>query len=105
MKDFTKIFWNNGFISGRMISGSKTAYRNNHPDHEVIFNANIITDPEGKIWHGDIDYTLDKDNLKEIAKQLDRDLYILYEMDARFENENKSIEFYKSKAKFIIKKD
>lgn len=72
---------------GRMISGSKSGYRRVYPENFVIFNANLCTQKE-KIWYGDLDLTKDKDILSEIAKELNETLYVLYEMDARFENEN-----------------
>jgi|AACY02.5.fsa_nt_gi hypothetical protein len=72
---------------GRMISGSKSGYRNTNPKNFAIFNANICT-RAGKVWFGDIDLTLQKAKLQEIAQSLNETLYVLYEMDARFENEN-----------------
>jgi hypothetical protein len=41
----------------------------------------------GKIWHGDIDITLSSSKLEELAKALNQTVYVLYEMDARFNNE------------------
>jgi len=75
---------------GRMISGSKSGYHKNYPNHLVIFNANVCTD-KNKIWYGDLDLTLDKDKLSSLAVALDQDMYVLYEMDGRFENENSPI--------------
>ena len=69
----------------------------------VVFNANIITEPEGKVFYGDLDLTLDEEKLQLIAKEINRDLYILREMDGRFEHENDSIESLKSKAIKVIK--
>jgi hypothetical protein len=71
---------------GCMISGSKSGYRAAHPDNFAIFNANICTN-SGKIWFGDIDLTLKKEDLCELAKAHAETLYVLYEMDGRFENE------------------
>lgn len=73
---------------GRMISGSKTGYCRRRPVNLVAFNANICTKNE-KIWWGDIDITLDIDKLKKVSMKTGIDLYILYEMDGRFENEEK----------------
>jgi len=72
---------------GRMISGSKTFYREAHPTHVVVFNSNVCTD-RGKIWYGDIDITLTEERLKKLSLALKEKLYVLYEMDGRFENEN-----------------
>lgn len=81
-------FDSEGLNLGRMISHSKSGYRDKFPDNEVYFNSNIFVLGEGKIWYGDIDLTKEKDKLENIAKQIGKDLYILREMDGRFENEN-----------------
>jgi hypothetical protein len=74
-------------MNGRMISGSKSGYLNHYPKNLAVFNANVCTKNEGKIWYGDIDLTLDREQLSELAKSLENEVYVLYEMDARFENE------------------
>ena len=74
-------------ISGRMISGSKSGYRERFPDNLAIFNANICVEGK-KIWFGDIDVTQSAEDLKEIAIKSGETIHILYEMDARFEFEN-----------------
>lgn len=83
-----KIFENNGFMLGRMISYSKSGYRDRFPENEVYFNSNIFLLGEGKIWYGDLDVTKDREILENIAREIGKDLYILREMDGRFENEN-----------------
>lgn len=96
-------------IAGRLISGSKSGYRKINPNGFPIFNSNLCTD-QGKIWHGDIDVALDKEALCELAKKLKTDLYLLYEMDARFENEKSprlkqaAFTFYKN-GTFSIRED
>jgi hypothetical protein len=77
-----------GLNLGRMISHSKSGYMDKFPDNEVYFNSNIFVLGEGKIWYGDIDVTKERDKLENIAKEIGKDLYILREMDGRFENEN-----------------
>lgn len=74
-------------ISGRMISYSKSGYRDRNPNNLVIFNANVCTKKEGKIWYGDLDITIDQKKLSQLAKEIGQDLHVLYEMDGRFENE------------------
>ena len=74
-------------MSGRMISASKSGYLNHFPDNLVIFNANVCTE-DGKIWFGDIDITLSYKNLSDLSKELNQILYVLREMDGRFENES-----------------
>jgi len=74
--------------NGRIISFSKSAYVEKFPDNEVYFNANIFVLGEGKIWYGDIDLTMDREKLEKIASQSGKDLFVLRELDGRFENEN-----------------
>jgi len=92
VKEYVKIFEKHGLIISRMISGSKSAYHNRYPDHLVIFNANVIIKSIGKIWYGDLDLTFDATTLKQIADMVGEPLYILYETEARFGNEDRSIE-------------
>lgn len=73
--------------SGRMISASKSGYRDRYPNNFSIFNSNICTD-ESKVWWGDIDITLSKDALINVAVTSGKTIYVLYEMDGRFENED-----------------
>lgn len=71
--------------SGALL-GSKTRYKSKNPKNLVIFNANVCTD-DGKIWWGDLDITKSEKNLVELAKTINKTIYVLYEMDGRFENE------------------
>lgn len=83
-----EIFKNYNLYFGRIISNSKSGYREKYPDNEVYFNSNIFVLGEGKVWWGDLDVTLDRESLECIARDLGKDLFILREMDGRFENEN-----------------
>lgn len=74
--------------SGRMLSGSKSGYSKNNPANVPVFNGNVITEKLGKIWYGDLDITLDGEKLQALAITLGETVYVLREMDARFENEN-----------------
>ena len=103
--DYYSVFDKNGLMMGRMVGGSKLTYSQQYPDHQVVFNANIITKKHGKIWYGDLDMTLDFDDLKNVADELGEDLYILREHDARFENENLKFKEYAKMAVEIIKTD
>jgi hypothetical protein len=71
---------------GKMISGSKSGYGKAYPKNIAIFNANVCTN-EKKIWWGDIDITVSKDELIALSQELKETIYVLYEMDGRFENE------------------
>jgi hypothetical protein len=76
--------------NGTMIAGSKSGYRNRNPNNLAIFNANIIamTAVPEKIWHGDLDLTLSIDKIKELSCDLNVEIRVLREMDARFEYED-----------------
>lgn len=102
MNSTTKIIVDNGFMFGRMISWSKSGYMNKYPDRKPIFNANIFTLEEGKVWYGDVDLITDMDVLNNIAKASGRALYILREYDGRFENENIGPDKIKEKAVAIF---
>lgn len=67
---------------GRMISSSKTAPKG----HLCVWNGNIIIDGR-KVWYGDIDVTKQAKSLAKLAKEIGKDVYVLREMDARFDNE------------------
>ena len=92
------IFKKHGLNIARMLAWSKSRYREEYPDHVVVFNANVFTESSGKVWHGDLNLTKDGDVLKSIAKEIGEPLYVLYEMDGRFENENLEFEKVKEKA-------
>ena len=87
MEEFLEKFNENDLPIGRMISWSKSGYIESNPGNLVCFNANIFTLDEGKIWYGDIDITKEKEKLEQVSAQLGKPLYILREMDGRFENE------------------
>lgn len=74
-----------------MICYSKSAYRQRYPDHITIFNANIFTEEEGKVWYGDLDLTVERERLTEVARASQRTLYVLREMDGRFGNEEQNV--------------
>lgn len=94
----TQAFRNANLWTGRMISESKTYYWEKFPDHKVCFNANIISATHGKIWWGDLDLTLDGMKIEQVARELNEDLYVLRELDARFEKETLSGNELKLKA-------
>ena len=57
----------------------------------IIFNANVLMSDVGKVWHGDLNLTEDYLVLKDIAKSLNTTLYVLWESDGRFGEENKPL--------------
>jgi hypothetical protein len=90
MIDNYHMFENEGLRIGRMVSGSKSAYRDKHPENEVYFNANVFNSKGEKIWYGDLDLTIESEKLDIIAESLGEKLFVLREMDGRFENESLS---------------
>jgi hypothetical protein len=62
---------------GRLVSRSKSGYRETFPDHLVIFNAQIVVDGE-TLYHGDLDLTVDETLLKSAAREVG-ELYVLTE--------------------------
>ena len=101
--DIYQIFSTNQLMMARMISGSKSYYYKEHPDNIIVFNANVIIESKGKIWHGDLDVTIDEPNLKKIAQVLEEDLYILGEHDARWGAEDDDVKTLMAKARAVIK--
>lgn len=95
-------FTTQGLNIGRMVGGSKTGYRQAHPNNEVYFNANIFTEDKGKIWYGDLDLTKDLPALQNMANELNTTLYVLREMDGRFGTEQLGLKWVKSKAVSVI---
>ena len=89
--EIQKHFDAHGFYDARMIGGSKSFYRKEYPDDLIVFNANVLISGYGKVWYGDLNITQDYIILKSIADSLNTTLYILWEMDGRFGEENKSI--------------
>ena len=87
--DIQKIFEAHSFFDGRMIGGSKTGYSIQRPNNLILFNANVLMPDYGKVWYGDLNLTEDYLVLKDIAKSLNSTLYVLWESDGRFGEENK----------------
>jgi hypothetical protein len=99
LKEINEVFYNKGLAPGRLISYSKSSYRKRFPENEVYFNGNIFTKELGKVWWGDIDLTVSSDILQEIANEIQMDLFVLSEMDGRFENEDKVFDEVKKVAR------
>ena len=91
-REISGVFIRNAMPWGRMVSSSKSAYRELYPENDVLFNANIFALGKGKIWWGDVDLTADWETLEKIASELGKSLFVLREMDGRFEWEESSDE-------------
>jgi hypothetical protein len=73
---------------GQMLSGSKQPIRTAGRSHLMVWNGNLVVEGFGKVWYGDIDVTRDEKKIKKIALGFKSTVYVLREMDARFETEN-----------------
>ena len=91
VQEVQQFFEAHNFFDGRMIGGSKSHYHKEHPDDLIVFNANVLMPGYGKVWYGDLNLTEDYLVLREIAQNLNTDLYILWEMDGRFGLEMKPL--------------
>jgi hypothetical protein len=90
--DIQQTFEAYNFFDGRMIGGSKTGYCTEHSDDLIVFNANVLMPGYGKVWYGDLNLTEDYLVLREISECLNATLYVLWESDGRFGEENKPID-------------
>jgi hypothetical protein len=66
-------------MCGQILNGSKS-------DSNIVYNANIIIGKK-KHWFGDFRKQWEH-KLFEVSKLIGEDVYLLREMDARFDNEN-----------------
>lgn len=82
-------------LMGRMVCGSKSIYAYDNPKNVVVFNANIATEKDGKVWQGDLDLTLDHKKLIELNKKIGK-FYVFYESDLIFGKEHEKIDFSKA---------
>lgn len=76
--------------SGYMLSDSKSGYKMQNPENFILFNANIFVingSEYAKIWFGDIDVTKSHKQLRDLSESLNRTVYVLREMDGRFDYE------------------
>ena len=92
VQEVQQFFEAHNFFGGRMIGGSKSHYHMEHPDDLIVFNANVLMPGYGKVWYGDLNLTEDYLVLREISECLDTTLYVLWESDGRFGEENKPID-------------
>lgn len=69
---------------GRMFSGSKAAYMGQHPNNRVFFNACLFDKDNQQIWFGDVDLTLDKENLQNLANEIGT-IYVTSEYPFRWD--------------------
>jgi len=84
-------FKNQSLYMGNMISISKTMYRDANPKSVCVFNANVITLKEGKVWWGDLDLTKHGEALKAVAAEIGEPIYVLRESDGYYEGQDASL--------------
>lgn len=70
---------------GRMI-GSKTGYRDDHPDNLAVFNAQVFVGST-RVWSGDLDVTLDQRQLATLSRRLGYPVSVCHEQ--RFASETR----------------
>jgi len=92
VEDIQQYFESHSLYVARMIGGSKTGYCTEHSDDLIVFNANVLMPGYGKVWYGDLNLTEDYLVLREISECLNTTLYVLWESDGRFGEENKPID-------------
>lgn len=100
-KESESEYWAEKYLGsmGRMVGGSKSIYSYDNPKNLVIYNANVLTKEDGKIWYGDLDVTEDYVDLAKLSKKIKKTVYVLYESDARFGKEDK-VDFSKAPVSF-----
>ena|SRR3990167_996672 len=74
---------------GRLLWWSKGGYSGMYPDRQPIFNANVYTTGPRKLWYGDLDLAVpeDRESLTRLARAIGQPIYVLREMDGRFDKE------------------
>jgi hypothetical protein len=94
MKDIYDLLEAEKLFCGRMISAHKTAPQG----CRCVWNGNVISPSQGKVWYGDLNLTKEGQLLKKVAEEAGEPLYVLREMDARFGTEKDSIELLMQRA-------
>jgi hypothetical protein len=88
MQDINNLMREQSLFMGRMISGGKQSPKG----CRCVWNANLVSPTQGKVWYGDLNLTREGDKLKMVSIAAGETLYVLREMDCRFEHENDPIE-------------
>ena len=96
VKDIDELMKAQSLYMGRMISPHKSAPKG----CVCVWNGNLVSPSRGKVWFGDLNLTREGEKLKEVAKAAGETLYVLREMDCRFDTENDSVELLLQRAKW-----
>jgi hypothetical protein len=94
MQDINNLMREQSLFMGRMISAHKTPPKG----CRCVWNANLVSPTQGKVWYGDLNLTREGDKLKLVSIAAGEPLYVLGEMDCRFETENDPVEVLAEKA-------
>jgi hypothetical protein len=78
-EDLYELFKKHRFHHKRMISWSKSRYRNHFQNHDIWFNLNLFT-PSGIWWNGDVDLTIDNLTIQRICNELGEEIIAVQEM-------------------------
>ncbi len=71
--------------AGKLLSGSKSMYRDIYPDNKVYFNACLFNNNFKQIWFGDIDFEFDTKILQQLANDLKETIYATPEQPYRWD--------------------
>jgi len=73
-----------GYYTGRIISFSKSAYRNLYPSHIALFNARLFNTKGKEVWWDDVDLSHDWKVFAEASCSLNQPLILTPETPYRF---------------------
>ena len=90
--------------SGRLLSASKSMYRDKFPNHIVYFNACLFDKDLKQVWFGDIDLDIDKESLQMLANYLKETIYLTREQPYRWDGLKKE-DINKSEVIIFINKE
>lgn len=74
-----KSFAENELRIGRKLGKNRRVYLQKYPFHTVYFNASVIVEGLGKVWHGDLDMGIDSLKLQNVSNSSTITLYVLPE--------------------------
>lgn len=73
-----------GLYGGRMLSGSKSGYRERFPSNTVYFNACVFNTDGTQVWHGDLDLSVDSDAIQQAVDESNEAISVTPEMPFRW---------------------
>lgn len=94
MQDINTLMESRKLYRGRFLSGGKKSPLG----CKCVFNANLISPTQRKVWYGDLNLTKEGKKLKLVAAAAGETLYVLEERDCRFDNEKDPVEVLLTRA-------